>query len=46
MDLAWAWHPGVLAAAPPATALLSVVAGIAASAGALRKRPIEVLRAE
>ena len=46
MDLEWAWHPAVLAAAPPATAVLAIAAGIAASAGALRKRPIEVLRAE
>jgi len=46
MDLEWTWHPAVLAAAPPATAVLAIVAGIAASAGALRKRPIEVLRAE
>ncbi|HEX4824825.1 MAG TPA: FtsX-like permease family protein [Candidatus Polarisedimenticolaceae bacterium] len=46
MELEWAWHPVVLAVAPPATALLAIGAGIAASAGALRKRPIEVLRAE
>jgi len=46
MDLEWAWHPAVLAIAPPATALLAIAAGITASAGALRKRPIEVLRGE
>jgi ABC-type lipoprotein release transport system permease subunit len=36
----------VLLLAPLATVALSVFAGIAASVGALRKRPIEVLRAE
>ena len=46
MELEWAWRPFVLAGAPFATVALSVVAGIAASAGALRRRPIEVLRAE
>lgn len=46
MELAWVWRPVVLAAAPLATAVLSVLAGIGASAGALRRRPIEVLRAE
>jgi len=46
MDLEWSWRPLVLAIAPLATALLSVLAGIAASAGALRRRPIEVLRSE
>jgi len=46
MEIAWTWRPLVLAVAPLATVALSVVAGIAASAGALRRRPIEVLRAE
>jgi putative ABC transport system permease protein len=46
MDLEWSWHPLVSTAAPLATVLLTVIAGIATSAGALRKRPIEVLRAE
>jgi len=46
MQIAWTWRPLMLAGAPLATVALSVVAGIAASAGALRRRPIEVLRAE
>jgi putative ABC transport system permease protein len=46
MDLEWAWHPAVLAVAPLATGALSVVAGIAACGTALRRRPIEVLRAD
>jgi putative ABC transport system permease protein len=46
MELEWAWRPFVLAGAPVATVALSVVAGIAASSGALRRRPIEVLRSE
>jgi putative ABC transport system permease protein len=46
MQIAWTWRPLVLAVAPLATVALSVIAGIAASAGALRRRPIEVLRAE
>jgi putative ABC transport system permease protein len=46
MEIAWACRPMVLAGAPLATVALSVFAGIAASAGALRRRPIEVLRAE
>jgi putative ABC transport system permease protein len=46
MDLPWSWHPVVIAVAPAGTILLSVLAGIAASAGALSNRPIEVLRAE
>jgi len=46
MEIVWTWRPLLLAGAPLATAALSVVAGIAASAGALRRRPIEVLRAE
>lgn len=46
MELEWTWRPLVLAAAPLATIALSVLAGIAASSGALRRRPIESLRAE
>ena len=46
MEIAWTWRPLVLAGAPLATIALSVIAGIAASAGALRRRPIEVLRGE
>jgi putative ABC transport system permease protein len=46
MEIAWTWRPLVLAGAPLLTVALSVLAGIAASAGALRRRPIEVLRAE
>jgi len=46
MEIGWTWRPGVLAVAPVATIALSVIAGIAASAGALRRRPIEVLRVE
>ena len=46
MEIPWTWRPVVLAGAPLATVALSVVAGIAASAGALRRRPIEALRAD
>jgi putative ABC transport system permease protein len=46
MEIAWTWRPLMLAGAPFATVALSVLAGIAASAGALRRRPIEVLRSE
>ncbi len=46
MEITWTWRPLVLAAAPVATVALSVIAGISASAGALRRKPIEVLRAE
>jgi putative ABC transport system permease protein len=46
MEIAWTWRPLVLAGAPCLTVALSVVAGIGASAGALRRRPIEALRAE
>jgi putative ABC transport system permease protein len=46
MEVTWTWRPLVLAGAPLLTVALSVLAGIAASAGALRRRPIEVLRAE
>jgi putative ABC transport system permease protein len=46
MELGWTWRPALLALAPVATVALSVTAGIAASAGALRRRPIEVLRTD
>jgi len=46
MEITWTWRPLVLAAAPFATIALSVIAGIAASIGPLRRRPIEVLRAD
>ena len=46
MELPWAWQPAVMLLAPIGAVILAVLAGIAASAGALRKRPIEVLRAE
>ena len=46
MELEWTWRPAVLAAAPFATAILAVAAGVAAGAGALRRRPIEALRAD
>ena len=46
MEIDWTWRPLILASAPLATVALSVCAGIAASSGALRRRPIEVLRAE
>jgi putative ABC transport system permease protein len=46
MEIEWTWRPWVFAVAPLATVALSVIAGIAASVGALRRRPIEVLRAE
>ena len=46
MELPWTWRPAVMLLAPLGTVLLAVAAGIAASAGALGKRPIEVLRAE
>jgi putative ABC transport system permease protein len=46
MEIEWTWRPLVLAGAPLLTVALSVAAGVAASASALRRRPIEVLRAE
>ncbi len=45
-ELPWAFAPGRLAVALLGTVLLAVVAGLAASARALQRRPIEVLRAE
>ncbi len=44
MELSWHASPAWLLAAVAGTVLLSVAAGLAASATALRKRPIEVLR--
>jgi len=46
MEIDWTWRPVFLTVAPLATVAMSVLAGIAASAGALRRRPIEVLRSE
>ncbi len=43
-QIAWAWHPGALMVALAATVVLSVVAGLAASARALAVRPLAVLR--
>jgi putative ABC transport system permease protein len=43
-QIAWAWPPAVAAIAVVATALLCVVAGLAASARALAVRPLAVLR--
>jgi putative ABC transport system permease protein len=45
-ELSWAPAPLPLAVAVTGTALLTVTAGLAASARALEKRPIEVLRGE
>ena len=44
MEMNWHAEPLWLAVAVAATVLLSVISGLAASAGALRKRPVEVLR--
>ena len=44
MEVSWRAEPLWLLAAVAATVVLSVAAGLAASAGALRKRPVEVLR--
>lgn len=46
MEIDWTWRPLVMLAAPVATIALSILAGVAASSGALRRRPIEVLRTE
>ncbi len=46
MEIAWRWPWGTLAAGVVLAVLLSVVAGLSASRGALARRPIEVLRAE
>jgi putative ABC transport system permease protein len=45
-ELPWAFAPGRLAVTLLGTVLLAVVAGLAASARALQRRPIEVLRTE
>ena len=44
MEISWRAEPHWLLAAVVLTVLLSVASGLAASAGALRKRPVEVLR--
>ncbi len=44
MELPWRLDPGVVAAAVAGTVLLAAVAGLAASARALSRRPVEVLR--
>ncbi len=46
MDTPWSFHPAPYAVALAATVALSVLAGVAASAGALSRRPIDVLRME
>jgi putative ABC transport system permease protein len=46
MELDWHLFPGVLAAAVVVTVVLTLVAGLTASARALRQRPIEALREE
>ncbi len=46
MDTPWRSQPAAFAIALGATVALSVLAGIAASLGALSRRPIDVLRAE
>ena len=43
-QIPWAWHPGALVGALAVTVLLSVVAGLSASARALSVRPQTVLR--
>jgi len=44
MELEWSFRPALTAIGPVATIVLAIVAGIFASAGALRSRPIESLR--
>ncbi|MBZ5639863.1 MAG: ABC transporter permease [Acidobacteriia bacterium] len=46
MDTPWSFHLAPFAVALLSTVALSVLAGIAASTGALARRPIDVLRAE
>ena len=46
MELQWRAFPGTLAAALAMAVVLTLVAGLAASARALRQRPIEALREE
>jgi putative ABC transport system permease protein len=43
-EIAWAWSPAVYVVAVATTVVLSVVAGLAASARALAVRPLAVLR--
>jgi putative ABC transport system permease protein len=45
-ELTWALQPLPMAVALTASVILAVIAGLAASARALERRPIEVLRAE
>ena len=44
MEVSWSWRPSYLVASPLLCALLSIVAGLAVSWGALRRRPVEALR--
>jgi len=46
MELEWSWFPAPFFAALAGMTVLAVAGGLAASAGALRRRPIEVLRRE
>ncbi len=46
MELEWHLHPGLFAVALGGTAALAAAAGVAASARALLRRPLEVLREE
>lgn len=45
-EIAWEWQPAILMAALGATVILSIVAGLAASARALAVKPLAVLRRE
>jgi putative ABC transport system permease protein len=46
MEIPWRWPWGTLVAGAVLATLLSVVAGLAASRGALARAPVEVLRSE
>jgi putative ABC transport system permease protein len=46
MEVTWRWSPSYLLTGPAICMVLSVVAGIVVSWGALTKRPIEALRQE
>ncbi len=46
MELEWSWFPVPFAAALVGMVVLAVAGGLAASVGALRRRPVEVLRRE
>ena len=46
MEVGWTTRPGLLALAVGAATLVAVTAGLAASARALSRRPVEVLRSE